>query len=102
MADTEQFVSRVLEKGGGLVRPILTPRYRMMITMMIINDNDPRFVPSCSRRLMSWLGALSSSLQLPVQTHLAENIPECEWVAALEPDCGSYTEVYNRWGTGDS
>ena len=51
---------------------------------------------------MTWLGALSSSLQLPVQTHLAENIPECEWVAALEPDCGSYTEVYNRWGTGDS
>ena len=62
------------------------------------DDDEPRFVPSCSRRLMSWLGALSSSLQLPVQTHLAENIPECEWVAALEPDCGSYTEVYNRWG----
>ena len=38
MADTEQFVSRVLEKGGGLVRPILTPRFvmMMMITMMII------------------------------------------------------------------
>ena len=38
MADTEQFVSRVLEKGGGLVRPILTPRYRMMmmITMMMV------------------------------------------------------------------
>ena len=37
MADTEQFVSRVLEKGGGLVRPILTPRFvmMMMITMMI-------------------------------------------------------------------
>ena len=35
MADTEQFVSRVLEKGGGLVRPILTPRYRMMMMMMI-------------------------------------------------------------------
>ena len=37
MTDTEQFVTRVLEKGGGLVRPILTPRYRMMmIAMMII------------------------------------------------------------------
>ena len=36
MADTEQFVSRVLEKGGSLVRPILTPRYRMMITMMMM------------------------------------------------------------------
>ena len=37
MADTEQFVSRVLEKGGGLVRPILTPRsVMMMITMMMM------------------------------------------------------------------
>ena len=39
MADTEQFVSGVLEKGGGLVRPILTPRsvmMMMMITMMIM------------------------------------------------------------------
>ena len=38
MADTEQFVSRVLEKGGGLVRPILTPRFvmMMMITMMMM------------------------------------------------------------------
>ena len=36
MADTEQFVSRVLEKGGGLVRPILTPRYRMMMMMMMM------------------------------------------------------------------
>ena len=35
MADTEQFVSRVLEEGGGLVRPILTPRYRMMMMMMV-------------------------------------------------------------------
>ena len=36
MADTEQFVSRVLEKGGGLVRPILTPRFVMMMMMKMI------------------------------------------------------------------
>ena len=37
MADTEQFVSGVLEKGGGLVRPILTPRsVMMMITLMMM------------------------------------------------------------------
>ena len=36
MADTEQFVSRVLEEGGGLVRPILTPRYRMMMMMIMM------------------------------------------------------------------
>ena len=35
MGDTEQFVSGVLEKGGGLVRPILTPRSVMMMMMMI-------------------------------------------------------------------
>ena len=45
MADTEQFVSGVLEKGGGLVRPILTPRYRMMIMMMIMMMMSPGSCP---------------------------------------------------------
>ena len=45
MADTEQFVSRVLEEGGGLVRPILTPRFvmmMMMITLMMMTPGSCR------------------------------------------------------------
>ena len=47
---------------------------------------------------MKELGSLASSLSLPVQTHLAENLPECAWVKSLEPDCQHYTEVYQRSG----
>ena len=47
---------------------------------------------------MSGLGRLASTLSLPVQTHLAENRPECGWVRELEPDCPHYTEVYRRSG----
>ena len=49
MADTEQFVSRVLEKGGGLVRPILTPRYRMMMMINDYNDDYMMMSPGLCR-----------------------------------------------------
>ena len=77
-----QSVQSVVGLDCELVRPIITPR----------------FVPSCSRGLMRELGSLASSLSLPVQTHLAENLPECSWVRQLEPDCRDYTEVYQRSG----
>jgi len=82
LESTKAFVKSVLALDCDLVQPIITPR----------------FVPSCSRSLMSELGKLASSLQLPVQTHLAENRPECHWVRQLEPDCQHYTEVYRRCG----
>ena len=55
----------------------------------------PRFAPTCSRELMSWLGQLALEEDLHIQTHLAENKPELEWVAALFPENKSYTEVYD-------
>jgi cytosine/adenosine deaminase-related metal-dependent hydrolase len=30
---------------------------------------------------------------LHVQTHVSESLQEVEWVAGLEPDCTSYTQV---------
>ena len=77
LADTIQFVDSVSLLGSELVTPIITPR----------------FVPSCSRGLMTDLGRLASERGLAVQTHLSENKPECEWVRELEPDCDNYTEV---------
>ena len=56
----------------------------------------PRFVPSCSRQLMTELGRLASERGLGVQTHLSENKPECEWVRELEPDCDNYTQVTKK------
>lgn len=82
VAATKQFVSSITELNSDLVRPIITPR----------------FVPSCSRELMSQLGGLAAQHNIAIQTHLSENIPECKWVKELEPDCDNYAEVYNRCG----
>jgi len=80
--ETKLFVDQVDRLGGDLVRPILTPR----------------FVPSCSRLLMQNLGALCAERNLHVQTHISENKKEIEWVRNLEPDCSSYTQVYEKCG----
>jgi len=70
----------------GLGSPLLTP----IVT--------PRFVPTCSRELLTGLGELARREGLPVQTHLSENEREVAWVRALEPDCESYTQVYEKSG----
>lgn len=64
------------------IRPILTPR----------------FTPSCSDELMQWLGELARERDLPVQSHLSENLSEMEWVAKLHPDCAQYWESYHKYG----
>ena len=68
-----------------LVKPILTPR----------------FAPSCSDRLLSFLGKLKAELNLPVQSHLSENTGEIALVAQLFPDCPQYWEVYDKYGLFD-
>jgi len=79
---TKQFVNKIAEMGGNLTRPIITPR----------------FAPSCSRALMTELGDLAKEKNLHVQTHISENKKEVEWVKELEPDCDSYTQVYDKCG----
>ena len=65
-----------------LVRPIITPR----------------FVPSCTPELLKACGQLANKYQLPVQSHLSENVSEIAWVAELEPESKSYGDAYNRYG----
>jgi guanine deaminase len=65
-----------------LVRPIITPR----------------FVPSCTPELLQACGELAAKYQLPVQSHLSENMSEIAWVAELEPESKSYGDAYNRYG----
>jgi guanine deaminase len=70
------------------VRPVLTPR----------------FTPSCSDELMRKLGELQKEYQLPVQTHLSENLSEIAWVKELCPNTAFYGEAYDQFGLfgGDS
>lgn len=58
----------------------------------------PRFTPSCTDELMRWLGELAKERQLPVQSHLSENLAEMDWVHKLHPDCAQYWETYDKYG----
>lgn len=57
----------------------------------------PRFVPSCTGLLMQELGKIAQAHNLPIQSHLCENIGEIQWVKELHPDCKTYTEVYEKF-----
>ena len=67
---------------SGLVRPIITPR----------------FVPSCSDKMLTALGDYATETGLPVQSHLSENRSEIDWVKELEPESTCYGDAYNRYG----
>jgi guanine deaminase len=43
----------------------------------------PRFVPTCTDELLAGLGALSETLGVKIQSHLAEAKDQVEWVRAL-------------------
>lgn len=58
----------------------------------------PRFAPSCTRELMQGLGDLAKSENLPVQTHIAENLAELEMVKTTFPEFSDYCGVYDGFG----
>lgn len=80
LEETEKWIRHSLDRFPG-IRPILTPR----------------FVPSCSEKLMEGLGALSAEYNVPIQSHLSENRAEVHWVEELHPG-RSYAEVYDQYG----
>ena len=81
IAGNEQLIAE-FGNPDGMVRPIITPR----------------FVPSCTPELLKACGELANKYQLPVQSHLSENVSEIAWVAELEPESKSYGDAYNRYG----
>ena len=58
----------------------------------------PRFTPACTDELMAFLGRLVQERDLPVQSHLSENLQEMEWVRSLHPDCPQYWNSYAKYG----
>ncbi|MGL5314421.1 MAG: guanine deaminase [Peptostreptococcaceae bacterium] len=64
-----------------LVKPIITPR----------------FVPTCSEDLLKSLGNLALEYNIPIQSHLSENVGEVQWVRELHPDSNFYADVYNKY-----
>jgi len=57
----------------------------------------PRFIPSCSDSLMGKLGEIQKEFDLPVQSHLSENLKEIEWVAELCPGSKNYADAYAQF-----
>lgn len=81
ISETEAWLSEVRDKYER-TKPILTPR----------------FVPSCTGGLMSALGEMAARYGVPIQSHLSENKAEIALVKKLHPDCGTYGEVYHKYG----
>ena len=54
----------------------------------------PRFLPSCSDKLMKSLVQMQREYGLPLQSHLSENREEVRWVRELCPDSENYAGAY--------
>ena len=58
----------------------------------------PRFIPGCSDELMNGLREIQMEYELPIQSHLSENLKEVEWVRELCPNSQSYAAAYSDFG----
>jgi len=80
--NTEIFIKKVKSLNSPLITPIITPRY----------------VLSCSSLLMKKLGELAGQYDVPIQSHISENLKEVSLVAEQHPDKDSYSQVYDHYG----
>ncbi len=80
-ADTRKWLSKINGRYKN-TRPILTPR----------------FIPTCSDRLMEQLHEIQQEYQLPLQSHLSENFGEIAWVQELCPSSHFYGDAYDQFG----
>lgn len=58
----------------------------------------PRFIPSCTDELLDMLKMVQMRYQIPVQSHLSENLSEIEWVKELCPHAEFYGDAYDHFG----
>jgi len=80
--ETVRFIEESEKRGYLRTKPILTPR----------------FIPSCTRKLLELLGRIREEYDLPVQSHLSENPLEIKLVSKLEPESAFYGDAYDRYG----
>ncbi|CAM0136039.1 hypothetical protein VKS41_005576 [Umbelopsis sp. WA50703] len=80
--DTRTFIEYVKAKNNSLLTPIVTPRFAI----------------SCTSPLLKALGDLAKEHDVPIQSHLCENLAEIEFTKSLFPDSANYTAVYDDHG----
>ncbi|MCR4562589.1 MAG: amidohydrolase family protein [Bacilli bacterium] len=61
----------------------------------------PRFIPSCTPELLTFLGEIAKKEGLPIQSHLSENTSEVDWVRSLE-NVDEYYQAYEKYGLWNS
>ena len=82
-ADSQELIEKWHGAGQGRLRYAITPR----------------FAPTSSERQLALAGQLLEEHPgVYLQTHLAENRSECQWVQELFPWSSSYLDVYDRFG----
>lgn len=54
----------------------------------------PRFIPSCTNEMLQTISALRKEYDVPVQSHLSENLSEIQWVRELVPGAANYGDAY--------
>lgn len=81
LQDTRQWLMERKDKST-LVKPAITPR----------------FIPTCSSDVLKGLGELVKEFDVPVHSHISEDIGEMEIVRGRYPDIAHDGAVYDRFG----
>jgi len=80
--ETARFIEECKKRNYKYVKPIITPRFTI----------------SCTDEYMQYLGEIAKKNNIPVQSHLSENIGEIEFVKKLRPNDKFYGESYDKNG----
>ena len=80
--ETKRFVEECEKRNYKFVKPIITPRFTI----------------SCSDEYMEYMGKLAKEHNIPVQSHLSENLGEIDFVKQLRPNDKFYAESYDKSG----
>lgn len=81
LEDTEKWILDTKEKFR-FVRPAITPR----------------FIPTCTTEVLDGLGKLAAKYNLPVHSHISEDIGEMEVVRGRYPEYDNDGDVYDSFG----
>lgn len=80
--ENEEFIQHVLALKSDLVTPVVTPRFAI----------------TCSMELLKELAELAKKYELPIQSHISENLDEINFTLELFPGHSSYAAIYDAAG----
>ena len=80
--ETVRFIEECQKRNYKFVKPIITPRFTI----------------SCTDEYMQFMGEIAKKYNIPVQSHLSENLSEIDFVKKLRPNDKFYGESYDKNG----